>query len=142
MALADDFEAMHQLVEKTGKKEFLEFLESYVDDTKPEKGSQLGNAVSILNRKRLTPDQEKSIMVLIAFGIGASIRVAEGKPFTFRALKVDRSSVTYDDIEGYSATGETVAMTTSNIDQVVELAKLQFLINHMIINYFVVYTFK
>jgi len=130
--MADDFEAMHLLVEGTDKEEFLNFLINYVKDTQPHKEAQVGYAVRVLQQKRLTPEQQKSIMILVAYGIGASIRVAGGMPFTFRALKIDRSSVTYDDEDGYRATGETVSMTTSNIDQVVELTKLQFLINHMI----------
>jgi len=131
-ALKDDFEAVARMVEAAEKGEFVGFVQAYVKDAQPEKGAQLRHALEVLQKHRLTPGQEKSIMILVAYGVGAAMRVAEGLPFTFRALKVDRTSVTYDDEEGYSATGETVAMTTSNIDQVLELAKLQFLVNHMV----------
>ncbi|MCD1295341.1 DNA topoisomerase [Methanocella sp. CWC-04] len=89
-------------------------------------------AMNILKEKRLTVDQEKSIMILSAYCLGAMIRVENALPYTFKALRVDRSSVEYDDIEGYNTSGETVSMTTSSIDQAVSIAKLQFLVNHII----------
>ena len=94
--------------------------------------STMGMAKDILKNKRLGRDQEMSIMVLSAYCLGSMIRAENALPYTFKALKVDRSSVEYDDVSGYNVNGDTVSMTTANVDQAASIAKLQFLVNHVI----------
>lgn len=130
-AMADEFEEIFEASSTVKRQEFIRMLEQ-VKDRCMDEHSSLKLALDILKGKRLTRDQERSIMVLTAYCMGAMIRVENALPYTFKALKVDRSSVEYDAIEGYNASGETVSMTTSNIDQAASIAKLQFLINHII----------
>lgn len=126
-AMADEFEAIYETACAAKRQDFVKMLSSRVED-----GSTMAMTHDILKDRRLTRDQEQSIMVLSAYCLGAMIRVENALPYTFKALKVDRASVEYDDIEGYSASGETLSMTTANIDQAASLAKLQFLVNHII----------
>lgn len=126
-ALADEFEAVYEAAYGAKRQDFVRMLSSRTAE-----GSTMAMAHDILRDRRLTRDQEHSIKVLTAYCLGAMVRVENALPYTFKALKVDRASVEYDDIDGYSASGDTLAMTTSNIDQAASLAKLQFLVNHTI----------
>ena len=51
--------------------------------------STMAMAHDILKTRRLTRDQEKSIMVLSAYCLGAMVRAENALPYTFKALKVD-----------------------------------------------------
>ncbi|WP_231844815.1 DNA topoisomerase IV subunit A [Methanocella arvoryzae] len=126
-ALADEFEAIFEIAHDAKRQDFVKMLASRTSD-----GSTMAMAHDILKERRLTRDQERSIKVLSAYCLGAVIRAENALPYTFKALKVDRASVEYDDVEGYSTSGDTLSMTTANIDQAASLAKLQFLINHVI----------
>lgn len=126
-SLADEFETVFEVACGAKRQDFVRMLSSRAGD-----GSTMAMAHDVLKDRRLTRDQEQSIMVLCAYCLGATIRVENALPYTFKALKVDRASVEYDDVDGYSASGETLSMTTSNIDQAAALAKLQFLVNHII----------
>ncbi|MDI6897810.1 DNA topoisomerase IV subunit A [Methanocella conradii] len=127
-AMADDFEGLYSIAASASRQEFIRILDRLVG----EGHSAMGMARDVLRDRRLTRDQERAIMILSAFCLGSMIRVENALPYTFKALRVDRSSVEYDDVEGYSVKGDTVSMSTSNIDQAASMAKLQFLINHII----------
>ncbi len=126
-ALADEFEVIFDHASVAKRQDFVKMLTWIKKDS-----STMAMAHDILKTRRLTRDQEKSIMVLSAYCLGAMVRAENALPYTFKALKVDRSSVEYDDIDGYSTSGETSAMSTSNVDQAAGIAKLQFLVNHVI----------
>ena len=126
-ALADEFEAVFELASAAKRPDFIRMLTGLKKDS-----STMAMAHDVLKDRRLTRDQEKSIMVLASYCLGAMVRAENALPYTFKALKVDRASVEYDDIDGYSASGETSSMTTANVDQAAGIAKLQFLINHVI----------
>jgi DNA topoisomerase-6 subunit A len=126
-ALADEFEVIFETASAAKRQDFVKMLTWQKQDN-----STMAMAYDILKDRRLTHGQEQSIMVLAAYCLGAMVRVENALPYTFKALKVDRSSVEYDDIDGYSASGETSSMTTSNVDQAASIAKLQFLVNHVI----------
>ena len=126
-AMADDFEEVFEIGSTAKKADFVKLLEK-LDGS----GSTMAMARDILKTKHLTRDQEKSILVLTAYCLGSMIRAENALPYTFKALKVDRSSVEYEENEGYNVSGETVAMATSNLDQAASIAKLQFLVNHVI----------
>ncbi len=127
-AMADDFGGLYDIASAARRRDFADMLGRLVEEGR----SGMGLARDILRDRRLTRDQERAIMVLAAFCIGSIVRAENALPYTFKALKVDRSSVEYDDVEGYNVTGDTVAMATSNIDQAATIAKLQFLANHVI----------
>jgi len=127
-AMADDFGGLYDIASAARRRDFADMLGRLVEEGR----SGMGLARDILRDRRLTRDQERAIMVLAAFCIGYIVRAENALPYTFKALKVDRSSVEYDDVEGYNVTGDTVAMATSNIDQAATIAKLQFLANHVI----------
>ena len=129
--MADEFEVIYDTANAAKKAEFIKMLDEEAARSN-DGGSTVILARDILKEKRLTRDQEQSIMVLTGYCIGAKIRVENALPYTFKALRVDRSSVEYDDVEGYNTSGETVSMATSNIDQAATIAKIQFLINHTI----------
>jgi len=126
-ALADEFEVIFESASGAKRQDFVKMLTWIKKDS-----STMAMAHDILKGRRLTRDQERSIMVLSAYCLGAMVRAENALPYTFKALKVDRSSVEYDDIDGYSASGETSAMSTSNVDQAASIAKLQFLVSHVI----------
>ncbi len=127
-ALADEFETVYEVAFGAKRQDFVRMLSTRVGGDE----STMTMAYDVLKDRRLTRDQEQSIMVLTAYCLGAMVRVENALPYTFKALKVDRASVEYDDVDGYSTSGDTIAMTTSNIDQAASLAKLQFLVNHII----------
>jgi len=127
-AMADDFEGIYAIASSAKRHDFVRMLGRLEE----EGHSGMSMARDILRDRRLTRDQEQAIMILASFCIGSMVRVENALPYTFKALKVDRSSVEYDDVDGYNVTGDTVAMSTSNIDQAVAVAKLQFLVNHVI----------
>jgi DNA topoisomerase-6 subunit A len=127
-AMSDDFESIYAVASAAKRADFVKMLGRLMEDGH----SGMGLARDILRDRRLTRDQERAIMVLAAFCIGSVVRAENALPYTFKALKVDRSSVEYDEVDGYNVTGDTVAMTTSNIDQAATIAKLQFLANHVI----------
>ncbi|HTX43390.1 MAG TPA: DNA topoisomerase IV subunit A [Methanocella sp.] len=127
-AMADDFEGIYAVASSAKRRDFVEMLGRLNEEGR----SGMGMARDILRDRRLTRDQEQAIMVLAAFCIGSIVRAENALPYTFKALKVDRSSVEYDEVDGYNVTGDTVAMATSNIDQAATIAKLQFLVNHVI----------
>ena len=127
-AMADDFEELFEIGSAVKKSDFVKMLEKLSDDDH----STMGMVKNILKNKRLGRDQEISIMVLSAYCLGSMIRAENALPYTFKALKVDRSSVEYDDVGGYNVNGDTVSMTTANVDQAASIAKLQFLVNHVI----------
>ncbi len=126
-ALADEFEVIFEVASAAKRQDFVKMLTWQKQDN-----STMAMAHDILKNRRLTRGQEQSIMVLAAYCLGATVRAENALPYTFKALKVDRASVEYDDIDGYSASGETSSMTTSNVDQAAGIAKLQFLVNHVI----------
>ena len=127
-AMADDFEGLYDIASSAKRADFIKML----DRLEEEGHSGMTLARNILRDRRLTRDQEQAIMILSASCLGSMVRVENALPYTFKALKVDRSSVEYDDVEGYNVTGDTVAMSTANIDQAATIAKLQFLMNHVI----------
>jgi len=126
-ALADEFEQVYDAACTAKRQDFVNMLAAHKKDS-----STMAMAYDVLLERRLTRSQEQSIMVITSYCLGAIVRVENALPYTFKALKVDRSSVEYDDMDGYTASGDTLAMTTSNIDQAAILAKLQFLVNHII----------
>ncbi len=126
-ALADEFEVIFEVASAAKRQDFVKMLTWQKQDD-----STMAMAHDILKNRRLSRGQEQSIMVLAAYCLGATVRAENALPYTFKALKVDRASVEYDDIDGYSASGETSSMTTSNVDQAAGIAKLQFLVNHVI----------
>ncbi|HMK48003.1 MAG TPA: DNA topoisomerase IV subunit A [Methanocella sp.] len=126
-ALSDEFEQIYETACIAKRQDFVRMLTTHKKDS-----STMAMAHDILQERRLTRSQEQSIMVIASYCLGAMIRVENALPYTFKALKVDRASVEYDDVDGYTASGDTLAMTTSNIDQAATLAKLQFLVNHII----------
>lgn len=127
-AMADDFEGLYDIASSAKRADFVKML----DRMEEEGHSSMALARDILRDRRLTRDQEQAIMILSAYCLGSMVRVENALPYTFKALKVDRSSVEYDDVDGYNVTGDTVAMSTANIDQAATIAKLQFLVNHVI----------
>jgi DNA topoisomerase VI subunit A len=127
-AMADDFGGIYDIASAARRLDFIRMLDRLVDDGE----STLGMARDILRDRRITTGQEQAIMILSAFGIGSMVRAENALPYTFKALKVDRTSVEYDEEGGYNVTGDMVSMTTSSIDQAAAMAKLQFLINHAI----------
>ncbi|HEY3421556.1 MAG TPA: DNA topoisomerase IV subunit A [Methanocellaceae archaeon] len=127
-SMADDFEELFEIGSTAKKADFVKMLEKLSDDGH----STMGMVKDILKNKRLGRDQEISIMVLSAYCLGSMTRAENALPYTFKALKVDRSSVEYDEVGGYNVNGDTVSMTTSNVDQAASIAKLQFLVNHVI----------
>ncbi|WP_231845116.1 DNA topoisomerase IV subunit A [Methanocella paludicola] len=127
-AMADDFEGLYDIASSAKRADFVKML----DRLEEEGHSSMALARDILRDRRLTRDQEQAIMILSAYCLGSMVRVENALPYTFKALKVDRSSVEYDDVDGYNVTGDTVAMSTANIDQAATIAKLQFLVNHVI----------
>jgi DNA topoisomerase-6 subunit A len=127
-AMADDFEGLYEIASSAKRPDFIKML----DRLEEEGHSSMAMARDILRDRRLTRDQERAIMILSAYCLGSMARVENALPYTFKALKVDRSSVEYDDVDGYNVTGDTVAMSTANIDQAATIAKLQFLVNHAI----------
>ncbi len=134
-ALADEFEVIFEVAAGAKRPDFVKMLAGLRKDGAAGPAgpsSSMAMAHDILRARRLTRDQEKSIMVLAAYCLGATVRAENALPYTFKALKVDRSSVEYDDVDGYSASGETSAMTTANVDQAAGIAKLHFLVNHVI----------
>jgi DNA topoisomerase-6 subunit A len=127
-AMADDFESLYEIASSAKRPDFVKML----DRLEEEGHSSMAMARDILRDRRLTRDQERAVMILSAYCLGSMARVENALPYTFKALKVDRSSVEYDDVDGYNVTGDTVAMSTANIDQAATIAKLQFLVNHAI----------
>ncbi|HTX43152.1 MAG TPA: DNA topoisomerase IV subunit A, partial [Methanocella sp.] len=127
-AMADDFEGLFDIASSAKRADFIKMLDRLEEDGH----SSMAFARNILRDRRLTRAQEQAIMILSAYCLGSMVRVENALPYTFKALKVDRSSVEYDDVEGYNVTGDTVAMNTANIDQAATIAKLQFLMNHVI----------
>jgi DNA topoisomerase-6 subunit A len=127
-AMADDFDGLYAIAVSASRHDFVRVLDRLVG----EGHSAMGMARDILRDRRLTPGQERALMILSAFSIGSMLRVENALPYTFKTLRVDRGSVEYDDVEGYSVRGETASMSTSSIDQAASMARLQFLINHII----------
>ena len=127
-AMADDFEGIFTIASSAKRQDFVKML----DRLESEGHSGMVMTRDILRDRRLTHDQERAIMILASFCIGSMVRAENALPYTFKALRVDRNSVEYDDVDGYNVTGDTVSMATSNIDQAATIAKLQFLVNHVI----------
>jgi DNA topoisomerase-6 subunit A len=129
-AISDDFEELFNVSMSSDKRDYIKMLQKMYKNSSNESTARM--AFSILKERRLTVDQERSIMILCSYCIGATIRAQNALPYTFKALKVDRSTVEYDDIEGYNISGETISMSTASVDQAVSISKLQFLVNHII----------
>jgi len=127
-AMADDFDGLYGVASSAKRADFVKML----DLLEEEGHSSMALARDILRDRRLTRDQERAIMILSSYCLGSMVRAENALPYTFKALRVDRSSVEYDDVDGYNVTGDTVAMSTANIDQAAAIAKLQFLVNHAI----------
>jgi DNA topoisomerase-6 subunit A len=127
-AMADDFEGLYDVASSAKRADFVKML----DRLEEEGHSSMALARDILRDRRLTRDQERAVMILSSYCLGSMVRAENALPYTFKALKVDRSSVEYDEVDGYNVTGDTVAMSTANIDQAATIAKLQFLVNHSI----------
>ncbi len=127
-AMADDFEGLYSIGLSAKRQDFVKMLTRLEEDgirawAWPGTFSGTGGSPTT----RSGPSWSSPPIAWAPW-----VRAENALPYTFKALKVDRSSVEYDDVEGYNVTGDTVSMTTSNIDQAATIAKLQFLANHVI----------